>query len=383
MLSGQLRRDVGYHRNLDRITDCSEALQALQVMLLVPRTLLLMIAITSVCIAAVIIYLPESLKLQEKCWHSLRSFTASLSHLSVANVLRERSVHNTWVPTSLAKLAPVTACPILDDSIAYLWGRLPSQGFPSLKMAMKHASRRERRARVVQWLDLLEELADKEEIPYQYLFMFIDNAIALSLDHRRVSEIEYSETSSILTNAEEVDAELLIAKSQAKEMNTGNVEVVEEENLLAMEQAKGEAEADCALIVEHEQQQPREVITLPPGKAITSIGAESEGITPVARNVDGEGKEEEFNRWDRYRRYDGGVRDSREYLNDGGRRDGREYPYDEELNRWDRYRGYDRGVRDSKEYLNDGRRRDGREYPYDGGRRDREYYYPYDGGASG
>ena len=40
---------------------------------------------------------------------------------------------------------------------------------------MKHASRRERRLRIVQWLDLLEEVAEREEIPDQYLFMFIDN----------------------------------------------------------------------------------------------------------------------------------------------------------------------------------------------------------------
>ena len=391
MLSGHLRRDVGNHRDFGRTADCSEALQALQVMLLIPRTLLLMIAITSVFIGAVIIYLPESLKLQEKCWHSLRSFTASLSHLSVANVLRERSVHNTWVPASLAKSAPVMPCPISNNSIAYLWGRLPSQGFPSLKMAMKHASRRERRARVVQWLDLLEELADKEEIPDQYLFMFIDNAIALSLDHRHVSDIEYSETSSILTTPEEVDAELLTAQSQAKNMSPENDEAAEEENLMATEQAKREAEANCAMIFEHEVQQPREGITLPPGKAITSMGAGSGGdVTPVARNVDGEGKEEEFNRWDRYRGYDRGIRDGREYSYDWGRWDGREYPYNE--GRWDitQY-PYNGGRRDSREYPYDegrwditqypynGGRRDGREYPYDRGRRDgREY--PYDGG---
>ena len=206
LLSGHLKRDASLHREYVRTTDCSNALQALEMMLHIPKALLLMTALTWVCIVAVMVYVPETLDLQRKCRQSLRDFGNSLFQSGFTYTSGERTHYSSWVPASLAKSAPVKTCSIPDVSIAYLWGRLPSQGVPSLKLAMKNASYRERRARIVEWLSLLEQLAETKEIPSQYLFTFIDNAVALSLDQRRLSEIEYSETSSILTVSEEADA---------------------------------------------------------------------------------------------------------------------------------------------------------------------------------
>ena len=197
LLSGHLKRDLGLQRDYDLNNDCNEAMQALQVMLHAPKPLLLMLTIASICMTAVTTYLPELLKLRACCWQFLSNLTDSLTGVSIRDLLQKSSDQNSWVPVSLAKSAPVRVCPVSEDSIAYMWGRLPSQGFPSLKVAMKHVSRRERRTKIVQWLNLLEELAEREEIPDQYLFMFIDNAVAQSLDHRHVSEMEYSDTSSM------------------------------------------------------------------------------------------------------------------------------------------------------------------------------------------
>lgn len=206
MLSEHLKRDARFHKGYDRTEDCSEILLALQIGLRTPKPLLLAIAVTSVSITALLAYRPDLMRLREHCSRYLSSYLMGLSGLGVRNLLHPRLDHTYWVPTSLAKSAPVRVCPVPDDaSLAFLWGRLPSQGFPSLKSAMKHASRLERPARITQWLALLEEFADRKEIPDQYLFMFIDNAIALSLDQRCVSEIEYSETSSIMTEADKVE----------------------------------------------------------------------------------------------------------------------------------------------------------------------------------
>ena len=200
MLSGHLKRDSRLYNDSGRSDDCSEILQALQILLNAPQPLLLAISIASLGITALLPYGPELLTLREYCSRCLRSYLTGLHGLGVRHTLRPSSHEPYWVPTSLAKSAPVRVCPVPEDeSVAYIWGRIPSQGFPSLKLAMKHSSRRDRRHRIVDWLALLEEMAEKEEIPDQYLFMFIDNAIAISLDQRRISEIEYSETSSIVS----------------------------------------------------------------------------------------------------------------------------------------------------------------------------------------